>query len=136
MARYSVRVVRTALMAANVVVEASNEEEAREAAVELASSGEDIEWSDEETLELEASDVVVTPKAMVRLLLLEIEDIKSAVDLGRTVYCDSKSYTVIKKGGEYFITYHGGGMIGLHGEEGTEYERVLNGKLFWIERSK
>jgi hypothetical protein len=43
---------------------------------------------------------------------------------------------VIKKGGEYFIAYHGGGMIGLHGQEGTEYERVLNGKNFWIEGDK
>lgn len=68
--------------------------------------------------------------------MFEIEDIKTAVDLGHTVYCDSKSYTVIKKGDEYFITYHGGGMIGLHGQEGTPYERVLNGKNFWIEGDK
>jgi hypothetical protein len=65
--------------------------------------------------------------------VFEIEDIKTAVDLGYTVYSDSKSYTVIKKGDGYFISYHGGGMIGLHGQEGTEYERVLNGKNFWIE---
>jgi hypothetical protein len=64
---------------------------------------------------------------------IEIEDIKAAVDAGRTVFADSKSYQVKKIKEQYYIQYHGGAMIGLHGAEGTAYERILNGKLFWSE---
>jgi hypothetical protein len=64
---------------------------------------------------------------------IEIEDIKAAVDAGRTVFADSKSYVVKKIKEEYYIQYHGGQIIGLHGAEGTPYERVMNGKLFWSE---
>ncbi len=64
---------------------------------------------------------------------IEIEDIKAAVDSGRIVYADSKSYQVKKIKQEYMIVYHGGQMVGLHGAEGTPFERVMNGKLFWSE---
>ena len=62
-------------------------------------------------------------------MLETIEDIKQAVDDGRTVKCDNGHYTVIKDSiGQYLITYdHSDYCIGLHGMEGTEFERHLNG---------
>ena len=66
-------------------------------------------------------------------ILNTIEGIKSAVDSGVDVFCDSDAYKVIKgKRGDYFITYTPSGYtIGLHGVEGTEYENKLNGTTFY-----
>jgi hypothetical protein len=58
--KYSVRVVRTVTMVADVDVEATDEVEAKEAAVEAASAGEDIEWSEQDT-----SDIIACPSCSV-----------------------------------------------------------------------
>ena len=58
--KYSVRVVRTVTMVADIDVEAVNEVEAKEAAVEAASSGEDVEWSEQDT-----SDITACPLCSV-----------------------------------------------------------------------
>jgi hypothetical protein len=63
--------------------------------------------------------------------LESIPEIKSAVDSGKTVYAGSESYTVIKKGEEYYIKSPNN-MIGLHGAEGTEWEHKLNADDFYI----
>ena len=61
-----------------------------------------------------------------------IEDIKSAVDQGKTVFSDTKAYSVVKKWSEYYIVCSiNGYTTGLHGMAGTEYERQLNGTKFW-----
>ena len=62
-----------------------------------------------------------------------IEDIRAAVDAGETVRCDGGNYEVIKDSlDQYLIHFRGSDYyIGLHGMEGTEYERVLNGKDFY-----
>jgi hypothetical protein len=69
---------------------------------------------------------------MERINLTTIEEIKNAVDKGKTVYVDTAFYTVIKgKHNEYFIKANNGYIIGLHGQVGTKYENVLNGVKFW-----
>jgi hypothetical protein len=69
---------------------------------------------------------------MERINLTTIEEIKKAVDKGKTVYADTGFYTVIKgKYGEYFIKANNGYIIGLHGQVGTKYENVLNAVNFW-----
>ena len=65
--------------------------------------------------------------------LTTIEEIKQAVDEGKTVYMENEGYQVIKDNtGQYMIkcTLNGYG-IGLHGAEGTEFERKLNGTNFY-----
>jgi len=47
-------------MVADVDVEATDEVEAKEAAVEAASAGEDIEWSEQDT-----SDIIACPSCSV-----------------------------------------------------------------------
>ena len=71
-----------------------------------------------------------------RFDLYSIDDIKSAVDHGMTVYCDSENYQVIKHktADSYLIKYYGNDYcIGLHGKSGTEYADKLNGSKFWFE---
>tara|TARA_R100001244_G_C5074422_1_gene112246 strand:+ start:24 stop:242 length:219 start_codon:yes stop_codon:yes gene_type:complete len=69
-------------------------------------------------------------------MLETIEDIKKAVDDGRTVKCDNGNYTVVKDSGQYFITYdYSDYCIGLHGMEGTKFERNLNGENFREEQA-
>jgi hypothetical protein len=61
-----------------------------------------------------------------------IQEIKNAVDNGITVYADTAFYRVIKdKNNNYLIKSNHGHVIGLHGQNGTEYETVLNGNKFW-----
>lgn len=65
-------------------------------------------------------------------LLNTIQEIKTAVDAGKTVYADSEAYTVIKDSlGQYLIKFHSGSVIGLHGQAGTQYETTLNGHQFY-----
>ena len=61
---------------------------------------------------------------------MNINQIKAAVDAGVPVYWDNDSYRVIKdSAGQYLIQcVNNGHCIGLHGQEGTKYENVLNGK--------
>lgn len=64
--------------------------------------------------------------------LKTIGDIKSAVDQGKTVFSDTREYSVVKDGSEYYIVCSiNGHTIGLHGMAGTEYEFRLNGTKFW-----
>ncbi len=61
-------------------------------------------------------------------------EIKSAVDAGKTVYCDGGGYKVIKTGDDYLIKYsYGDYCVGLTGMPGTKYEDSLNGSNFYIE---
>jgi hypothetical protein len=61
-----------------------------------------------------------------------IEDIKSAVDEGKTVFSDTRDYSVVKNRSEYYIVCSiNGYTIGLHGMAGTKYECQLNGTKFW-----
>ena len=58
------------------------------------------------------------------------DEIKKAVDEGKTVYWSNPAYTVIKQeNGHYLIHCNlNDYCFGLHGLEGTEYENQLNGK--------
>lgn len=71
------------------------------------------------------------------MIVLETkEEIKKAVDAGKTVYSDTKAYNVIKsKVNETYLIVCSlnGYTIGLHGLEGTEYENNLNGTKFFTE---
>lgn len=69
---------------------------------------------------------------MKPIYLKSIQEIKDAVNTGKTVYADSALYKVIKdKNNNYLIKASTGYCIGLHGQEGTAYENVLNAKEFW-----
>ncbi len=70
---------------------------------------------------------------MEKVALTTIEEIKNAVKAGNVVFCGNDGYTVvIDKYGDYSIKCTGNGhMIGLHGMEGTKYERQLNGSNFY-----
>lgn len=68
---------------------------------------------------------------MNRVYLSTIEEIKKAVDTGKTVYADTAYYTVVKGKFEYLIKANNGHYIGLHGQVGTKFENVLNGVKFW-----
>jgi hypothetical protein len=59
---------------------------------------------------------------------MNIQEIKSAVDAGKTVKWANAGYDVIKDSlGQYLIVYAPSGhCIGLHGLEGTEYANRLN----------
>jgi hypothetical protein len=60
------------------------------------------------------------------------QEIKKAVDEGKTVFCDTAYYTVIKDNiNQYFIKGQNGHLIGLTGMEGTKYENDLNGCNFF-----
>lgn len=61
-----------------------------------------------------------------------IEEIKAAVDNGEPVTCNGGGYWVIKDSiGQYLIHFPPtNNYIGLHGREGTKYERQLNGDGF------
>lgn len=72
--------------------------------------------------------------------LKTIKEIKSAVDEGKTVYCDSEAYEVRRysnyKSREYYIVCTSNDyVIGLHGKEGTEYEHKLNGNKFFTKEA-
>jgi hypothetical protein len=70
---------------------------------------------------------------MKAIYLNSIEEIKEAVDNGIIVYSDTAFYKVIKdKYNNYLIKANNGFVIGLHGQEGTEYENILNGNKFWF----
>ena len=61
---------------------------------------------------------------------MTIEEIKQAVDAGKSVKWASDIYDVVKSkwGGEYLIVCEpNGSTIGLHGKEGTDRESHLNG---------
>lgn len=62
-------------------------------------------------------------------------EIIEAVDAGKDVYCDGGGYKVIKDSkGQFLIKSNiNGRCIGLSGDEGTEYENVLNGTDFYVE---
>ena len=72
----------------------------------------------------------------MKVQLNTIEDIKQAVDDGKTVYQQNHSYTVIKDNlNHYFIKCMFNDYCqGLHGMEGTEYEHKLNGYDFYYEK--
>jgi len=60
------------------------------------------------------------------------EEIKSAIDAGKTVYAGSGIYLAIKDTkGQYLIKCTANGScVGLTGAEGTKYENRLNGSDF------
>lgn len=60
---------------------------------------------------------------------MTLEEIKQAVDSGNTVNWSNHSYEVIKDSfGQYLINFGPTGFcISLSGQDGTEYENVLNG---------
>jgi DNA repair protein RadC len=62
-------------------------------------------------------------------------EIIEAVNAGKDVYCMGGSYKVVKDNkGQYLIKANSNGRcIGLSGDEGTEYENVLNGTDFYVE---
>ena len=63
-----------------------------------------------------------------------IEEIKKAVDEGKTVFADTKAYQVIKNKENYYIVCaFNNSTVGLHGLENTKYADKLNGKAFWTE---
>lgn len=59
---------------------------------------------------------------------MNIKEIKTAVDQGKTVHWCNDYYTVKKTNKSYDIICGNGSRIGLHGKEGTKYEHELNGK--------
>jgi hypothetical protein len=64
--------------------------------------------------------------------LTTIEQIKKAVDEGKTVYAENESYQVVKDThNQYMIKCENYHYVGLHGMEGTEYENVLNANKFF-----
>jgi len=69
--------------------------------------------------------------------LTTIAEIKNAVNKGRRVYCGNSAYQVIKDNiGQWLIKCSlNGYCIGLHGQEGTQYENQLNGEHFYTEYS-
>jgi DNA repair protein RadC len=62
-------------------------------------------------------------------------EIIEAVNSGKDVYCEGGGYKVIKDSkGQFLIKSNiNGRCIGLSGDEGTEYENVLNGTDFYVE---
>lgn len=62
-----------------------------------------------------------------------VQEIRKAVDEGKTVYSGNEAYTVQKnKFGNYnIICSLNGYCIGLSGLEGTQYENKLNGTNFY-----
>lgn len=62
-----------------------------------------------------------------------INKIKQWVDEGRIVYAKSSNYVVIKdKLGEYIIKCRSNNnIIGLHGKDGTKFEKKLNMRDFF-----
>lgn len=68
----------------------------------------------------------------MRTALTTPQEIKDAVDAGKTVYAGSGIYLVIKdKIGQYLIKCTANGScVGLTGQEGTKYENRLNGSDF------
>lgn len=62
-------------------------------------------------------------------------EIIEAVNAGKDVYCMGGGYKVIKDSiGQYLIKFTGNGScVGLSGQDGTQYENVLNGKDFYFE---
>ena len=70
---------------------------------------------------------------MNKLILKTKQEICTAVDSGYTVHSDTPAYTVIKHAKKgYLISCVNGHSVGLSGEEGTEWENVLNGTEFFI----
>jgi hypothetical protein len=67
-------------------------------------------------------------------VLNTIQEIKEAVNQGKTVYSESSLYQVIKDTkGQFLIKCSiNGYCIGLHGAEGTPYENQLNANNFFI----
>lgn len=66
--------------------------------------------------------------------MLTAQQIREAVDAGKTVTCNDDAYEVIKDNvGQYLIHFKGSDYyIGLTGMEGTEYAEHLNGSNFVI----
>lgn len=66
--------------------------------------------------------------------MLTAQQIREALDIGKTVTCDGGRYEVIKDNiGQYLIHFKGSDYyIGLTGRKGTPYEDVLNGRDFVI----
>lgn len=63
-----------------------------------------------------------------------VEEIKKAVDAGKTVFADTKAYRVIKNKQNYYIVCSFNQYtVGLHGLEDTPYANKLNGTSFWTE---
>lgn len=65
------------------------------------------------------------------------QEIKKAVDEGKTVYSGNEAYTVVKdKLGQYLIKCSlNGYCVGLSGQEGTQYENKLNGTNFYYKNN-
>jgi len=61
---------------------------------------------------------------------MTLQEIKSAVDAGKSVKWASDGYDVIRDNiGQYLIIFRPNGhCIGLSGLAGTEYENVMNGQ--------
>jgi len=72
-------------------------------------------------------------KAPEQVELTTVQEIKKAVDEGKTVYMENEAYQVIKdKIGQYMIKCTlNGYCIGLHGAVGSQYEDKLNGTNFY-----
>ena len=60
---------------------------------------------------------------------MNLQQIKQAVDSGKTVYWSNNAYQVIKDSiGQYLVKCSlNDSCIGLHGQIGGKYEHVLNG---------
>jgi hypothetical protein len=71
---------------------------------------------------------------------MTINEIKAAVNAGKTVYCGTRAYIVIRNSvnpEDYLIKCTiNDYCIGLHGVAGTEYENKLNGTGFWVDEMK
>lgn len=71
---------------------------------------------------------------------MTLQEIKQAVDNGKTVFCGNDNYKVVKdKNNEYYIlSLCNNHAIGLHGLTGTKYENIANCDLstVYIEESK
>jgi hypothetical protein len=66
-----------------------------------------------------------------------VDEIKAAVDAGADVRAGSDAYRVIRDNiGQYLIHYtgHPENWIGLHGREGTEFEKSVNMRPVYIKK--
>lgn len=69
--------------------------------------------------------------------LCTIEQIKAAVDAGHDVRCSGGGYRVLSQGDTYYIYYEPTNyMIGLHGQQGTQYAEQLNGSDFYYDEDQ
>ena len=69
---------------------------------------------------------------------MNVQEIKAAVDAGKTVYCGNDNYKVIKDSKNQYLIHCtlNDYYVGLHGLENTPYENVLNGTNFYIKQNE